>query len=474
MLADNYGMLRVFRGAGLRGLAPTGGRRGLRRAAHRRVPRRPRRRRPARVALRGPLAAAAARTRGASPWSAYDARRAASAAPCSTRSAGRGYAGRLHVVHPEADAIAGVPAYRASARSPARRPGGGRGAGRRGGRRDRGRRRGRRGRGRRGVVGLRRHGPRRRRPRAAGARPRAQRPARRPELAGRARHGGLGLNASFARRAARPAGWPSPRSRAASASRCSTSPATWASACTRSSRWAPSSTCPATTCWPRGDDDEVAAGALYLESFGNALKFARTARRFAERKPLLAVVGAAGPVGPTAHRRRRRRRPVRPGRRDRVPERRRARRDGALLSQQPLPGRAPGRLVSNAGGMGVLAAAGRRRGPVGASPPTAPGRLRAAVPGRSTRNPVDLGADVTPSGSGRAAWCWSPARSTRRRPAGADHAGRPARCRGRRAARPLGAGPVLVVASDAARGARPPGLTVYRTPWRRSSRWHAR
>ena len=39
------------------------------------------------------------------------------------------------------------------------------------------------------------------------------------------------------------------------------------------------------------DDEAVAAGALYLESFGNALKFARTARRFAEQKPLLAVVG---------------------------------------------------------------------------------------------------------------------------------------------------------------------------------------
>ena len=35
----------------------------------------------------------------------------------------------------------------------------------------------------------------------------------------------------------------------------------------------------------------MTAAALYLESFGNALKFARTARRFAERKPLLALVG---------------------------------------------------------------------------------------------------------------------------------------------------------------------------------------
>ena len=39
------------------------------------------------------------------------------------------------------------------------------------------------------------------------------------------------------------------------------------------------------------DDDQVAAAALHLESFGNALKFARTARRFAERKPLLGVLG---------------------------------------------------------------------------------------------------------------------------------------------------------------------------------------
>ena len=66
------------------------------------------------------------------------------------------------------------------------------------------------------------------------------------------------------------------------------------------------------------DDDSVAAGALYLESFGNALRFARTARRFAEQKPLLAVVGrsragAPGPVGLLDRRCRSRRaaRPVR-------------------------------------------------------------------------------------------------------------------------------------------------------------------
>ena len=41
------------------------------------------------------------------------------------------------------------------------------------------------------------------------------------------------------------------------------------------------------------DDPGVTAAALYLESFGNARKFARFARRFSERKPLLAVVGGA-------------------------------------------------------------------------------------------------------------------------------------------------------------------------------------
>ena len=57
------------------------------------------------------------------------------------------------------------------------------------------------------------------------------------------------------------------------------------------------------------DDPDVTAAALYLESFGNAAKFARFARRFAERKPLLAVVGgrsAGGSrAGRLAHRRRR-------------------------------------------------------------------------------------------------------------------------------------------------------------------------
>ena len=42
------------------------------------------------------------------------------------------------------------------------------------------------------------------------------------------------------------------------------------------------------------------AAALYLESFGNPAKFARVARRFAERKPLLAVVGGRSGGGQRA------------------------------------------------------------------------------------------------------------------------------------------------------------------------------
>lgn len=45
------------------------------------------------------------------------------------------------------------------------------------------------------------------------------------------------------------------------------------------------------------DDPRVTAAALYLESFGNARKFARLARRFSERKPLLAVVGGRSDGG---------------------------------------------------------------------------------------------------------------------------------------------------------------------------------
>lgn len=153
-------------------------------------------------------------------------------------------------------------------------------------------------------------------------------------------------------------------------------------------------------------DPMVSAAALYLESFGNARKFARLAARFAERKPLLAVVGgrsvggrragashtaaAASPaVGVDAlfaqsgvvrcrdaH--------------DLVHTAR-------LFTEQPrVAGRRVG-IVSNAGGLGVLAADEAER--VGLSVPAlSPGLGQEVARGVTgtvgLSNPIDLGAAV--------------------------------------------------------------------------------
>lgn len=154
------------------------------------------------------------------------------------------------------------------------------------------------------------------------------------------------------------------------------------------------------------DDPEVTAGALYLESFGNARKFARLARRFAERKPLLAVVGGrsdggrragashtaaaatpavgvaalftqAGVIGC----------------------------DGAedlaeaalLLTREPLAKGSRLGIISNAGGMGVLAADAGTAAGLSVPELSAPTRTMIAehVLGTTgTSNPVDAGAAV--------------------------------------------------------------------------------
>ena len=113
------------------------------------------------------------------------------------------------------------------------------------------------------------------------------------------------------------------------------------------------------------DDPTVTAAALYLESFGNATKFARIARDFAQHKPLLAVVGGrssggrragashtaaaassavgvaalfaqAGVLGCDSA--------------EEMAEL------GLLLAEQPRPAGVRLGVLSNAGGMGVLAA----------------------------------------------------------------------------------------------------------------------
>jgi len=155
------------------------------------------------------------------------------------------------------------------------------------------------------------------------------------------------------------------------------------------------------------DDPSVTAAALYLESFGNAAKFARVARRFAERKPLLAVVGgrsAGGRRGGASHTAAAATPAVgidalfaQAG----VIGCRSAEemgRSALLLAEQPLPSGRRVAVVSNAGGLGVLAADAADA--VGLSVPELSPALRAQlgehVDGTAgTSNPVDLGAGAS-------------------------------------------------------------------------------
>ena len=155
------------------------------------------------------------------------------------------------------------------------------------------------------------------------------------------------------------------------------------------------------------DDPRVSAAALYLESFGNAPKFARIARRFSERKPLLAVVGGrsdggrragashtaaaatpaigvaalfaqAGVIGCA-------------GAEDLAEA-------ALLLTREPLTAGPRVGIVSNAGGMGVLAADAATT--CGLVVPELSGgtrsKLATHVLGTSgTSNPVDAGAAVS-------------------------------------------------------------------------------
>ena len=117
------------------------------------------------------------------------------------------------------------------------------------------------------------------------------------------------------------------------------------------------------TWWAQDEVTQIAV--LYVESFGNPRKFARTARRVAQRMPVLTVIGA-GPRRASAPRPRTPRRP----RRRWSPRRPCSSQAGiiattslgelvdtaALLACQPLPAGNRVAIVSNAGGAGVLAA----------------------------------------------------------------------------------------------------------------------
>ena len=154
------------------------------------------------------------------------------------------------------------------------------------------------------------------------------------------------------------------------------------------------------------DDDRVSAAALYLESFGNARKFARVAREFSEVKPLLAVVGgrsAGGRRAGASHTAAAATPGV--GVRALFAQAGVIACDGAedlaetalLLAEQPLPPGERVAVLSNAGGLGVLAAdvAEAQGLVVPELSPRLRHRLARHVSGTAgTGNPVDAGAAV--------------------------------------------------------------------------------
>ncbi len=155
------------------------------------------------------------------------------------------------------------------------------------------------------------------------------------------------------------------------------------------------------------DDPNVTGAALYLESFGNTIKFARLARRFSERKPLLAVAGGRSEGG--------RRAGVSHTAAAAAPsvavdalfaqsgvigcrgvsEMIHAAR---LLAEQPLPRGSRLGILGNAGGLGVLAADSAARHAL--EVPALSEATQAGVRGLVSEtlgvgNPVDLGAGAT-------------------------------------------------------------------------------
>jgi acyl-CoA synthetase (NDP forming)/GNAT superfamily N-acetyltransferase len=156
------------------------------------------------------------------------------------------------------------------------------------------------------------------------------------------------------------------------------------------------------------DDPSVTVAGLYLESFGNARKFARLARSFSERKPVLAVVGGSSSGGARAgasH--------TAAALTDTVGVQALFTQTGviechsaeelvetaAVLAEQPRPAGRRLAILSNAGGMGVLAADAADR--AGLLVPSLSSESRRALAHHvhgtvGTTNPVDVGAAAAP------------------------------------------------------------------------------
>ncbi|GAA2673342.1 bifunctional acetate--CoA ligase family protein/GNAT family N-acetyltransferase [Actinoplanes palleronii] len=156
------------------------------------------------------------------------------------------------------------------------------------------------------------------------------------------------------------------------------------------------------------DDPATRAVALYLESFGNPRKFARTVRALSRRKPVLAIKSgrsAAGRRAGASHTAA----AAAPAatvdalfaqagviRTDTLGELLDAAR---MLTDQPAPAGPRLAVVGNAGGLNVLAADAAE--PAGLQVPALPGHVRAEVSAVAPHaagldNPIDLGAGASP------------------------------------------------------------------------------
>jgi acyl-CoA synthetase (NDP forming) len=142
------------------------------------------------------------------------------------------------------------------------------------------------------------------------------------------------------------------------------------------------------------DDERTAVVALYMESFGNPRRFSQLSRRVSRRKPLLTVKGRrGGALGEAASDALFRQAGVL-----RVETTQALFDTAALLERQPLPGGRRVGVVTNSGGLGVVAAdACAARGLLLAAPGEATSeRLAAALPGADRLgNPIDLGVRAT-------------------------------------------------------------------------------
>jgi acyl-CoA synthetase (NDP forming)/GNAT superfamily N-acetyltransferase len=163
------------------------------------------------------------------------------------------------------------------------------------------------------------------------------------------------------------------------------------------------------------DDPATRAVALYLESFGNPRKFARTVRALSRRKPVLAVKSGRSAAGQRAGASHTAAAAAPAATVDALFAQAGVVRMNSLgemldaarvLTDQPLPAGNRLAVVGNAGGLNVLAAdAAEGRGlRVPTLSAALRGRLGAVAPGAASQdNPVDLGAGASPAAFAAAA-----------------------------------------------------------------------